>query len=91
MPDSHNNDPTRTELEDLWYLKVQEAKRQYNDATAKWREALEEQQQSPVPSPDGNYAVRRAAKTEAVARLEYARVLQIFMDLVIKGKVPPTD
>jgi hypothetical protein len=46
MTESHSNDPNRTELEELWLLKVKEARRQYNDATAKWREALEAQQQS---------------------------------------------
>ncbi|HUB34376.1 MAG TPA: hypothetical protein VMA31_15155 [Bryobacteraceae bacterium] len=90
MPEGRSNDPTRTELEDLWLLKLWEAQRQYYDAAAKWREALSEQQQSPVPSPDGNYAVSRAARVEAVARREYARVLEVFMDLVVKGKVPPS-
>lgn len=91
MAATPSSGPTRTELEDLWLAKLKEAEQRCGDASAKWREAIHAQHQSLIPSPDGNYAVNRAARVEAVARREYKRVLTIFMDLVVKRKVPPTE
>lgn len=78
------NGPTRQELEELWCLKVKQAQQHYKDASAKWREAIEAQ----LPSPDGNFAARRAAQAQAVAHREFKRILAVFRDLVVKGKVP---
>lgn len=41
-----------------------------------------------VPSPDGQYAYQGALRAENAAFAEYSRVLRIFSDLVLHGKMP---
>jgi hypothetical protein len=41
-----------------------------------------------IPAVDGDFAARRAIKLESAALREYARILRIFTDLVVKGVVP---
>ena len=52
------------------------------------RQIVKEQQQWPLPAPDGSTAVKNALLQESLAREEYMRVLRIFTDLTIHGKLP---
>jgi hypothetical protein len=60
--------PTRAQFEDLWLAKLKQAQRNYRDTVANWRKTFEERRQSPIPSPDGNYALNRATRVETEAR-----------------------
>jgi hypothetical protein len=40
------------------------------------------------PTDDGNFALRKALRAENFALAEYHRVLTIFTDLVLRGKIP---
>jgi hypothetical protein len=42
-------------------------------------------------SPDGRLAIQQASRAESAAFREYQRVLSIFADLTIHGKMPPED
>lgn len=47
--------------------------------------------QCDIPKPDGQFAFRKALREETAALQEYRRVLQVFNDLVLNGKVPDRD
>ena len=89
MPDPQR--AIRLEMEDLWRKRVRAAQQRYCAAAAKHHEALEQWQQSLVPGADGIHSVSQAANREAIARLEYMRLLRIFTALVVEGRVPPND
>jgi hypothetical protein len=55
---------------------------------AEWREVVEAQRQSRYPNRD---ALKEAGRAEALARVEYVRVLRIFMELVLRSKKPPAE
>jgi len=44
-----------------------------------------------MPSPDGNFAFRKAQGVENIALVECKRLLIIFNRLVIDGKIPDSD
>lgn len=44
-----------------------------------------------IPSPDGQYAYRQALQAESAALAEYGRVLQIYIDLVYRNKIPTQE
>jgi transketolase len=81
-------DPLRLELEAQWRSRLQVAQQQYYQASAKYRQVVEEHIQRLTPTPDGAFAVSQAAKAEVAARREYMRVLEIFSPLVVHGKMP---
>jgi len=78
-------------VEALWRSKLMKARREYSCAEANRRDAVEVEQQYPNSRPDGAYAVSKAARVEAAARIEYIRILAIFTDLVLRGTLPPPD
>jgi CheY-like chemotaxis protein len=53
---------------------------------AQYREVLEEQPGGLAPSPDGPLALARQAASEALA--EYERVLRVFTELTVHGRMP---
>jgi hypothetical protein len=85
MPQPPRN---RQELEDFWCAKMQQALSRCRDATAECRKTLEERKALLAPSPDCDLAVRLAIQGETDALAEYRRVLEIFTDLVVHGKIP---
>jgi len=87
MPDP-GGEAACVSLEELWRSKVQAARQRFCEASARCRDAIGERLEALAPAPDGDYAVRRAAKEEAAALHEYMRVLQIFTDLVVHEKAP---
>ena len=44
-----------------------------------------------VAPADGTFAVANARKSEAKALVEYGRVLKIYEDLLVNGKIPPAE
>lgn len=78
----------RQQLEDHWRDRVKLARLNYDFAVAQCRSVLDEQEKWPLPAPDGSTAVRKAHAKESDARNEYMRVLRIFTDLTVHGKIP---
>jgi CheY-like chemotaxis protein len=76
----------RRKLEDTWRAHLEESQRQYQDASNSYRKMLAEQRDGQPPRPDGPLARARQAESEAL--MEYARVLRLFTDLTIHGKLP---
>ena len=77
----------RQQLEDLWCRRLGDSKLQLDFA----RNYLAEVQRDFPPddtSPDGQYALQHALRAENLALAEYRRVLRIYTDLVMEGKLP---
>jgi len=83
--------PPRTQIENLWRTRVEAARQRYKEAAANHRKTQDEWQQSFTPRPDGQYAAKQAREHESATLHEYARVLKIFRDLVVRGKMPPSE
>jgi hypothetical protein len=77
---------TRRILEDSWRLRLDEAHVHYRKATDQYRKSLQDQPDVRLHNPNGALAVARQAESEALA--EYARVLQVFTELTMNGKIP---
>jgi hypothetical protein len=84
-----NAAPSRRELEDLWRGRVQAALRRYQLARADAAAARTAFKQGDTPSPDGSMAVHQRHQIENAALADYDRVLSVFNDLVLRGKLPP--
>jgi hypothetical protein len=78
----------RQQLEDLWREKVKASLARYWNARAECQNAVQEQKDQLTPSPDGAFAVSLALKKESEALAQYKRVMRIFTDLVVHGKIP---
>jgi hypothetical protein len=77
---------TRQELEGSWLLKLQKAQARYEAATARYGRLLLEQPKGLNQKPDDSLPGIRQAASQSLA--EYARVLGIFVDLTVHGKIP---
>lgn len=77
--------PVRHRLEDAWWQRLQTSCKKYNAATGEYRGLL---RQNPARWADSDSSLDRARRAEAAALAEYARVLKIFADLAVYGKVP---
>ena len=74
----------RREVEDSWRLRLEEAQARYLEAKEQYRKFLQAQ-------PDGSHspsALELARQAESRARVEYTRVLRIFTELTVDGKMP---
>jgi CheY-like chemotaxis protein len=76
----------RHELEESWRLRLEESQQKYQKATETYRSLLRLEQNGRYPDPDS--ALARARQAESEALMEYSRVLRIFTDLTIHGKMP---
>lgn len=77
---------TREEMEDFWRRGLTETEFRYRETTAQYRKLLQEQPDGKPHDPNGALALARIAQSEALA--DYARVLRIFTDLTVHGKIP---
>ena len=80
--------PDRRALEDHWRDRLKDAKTRLEFARSYLREVQQDYQSGALPSPDGSYAYQRAVRAEAAALAEYVRVLRIFSELAMDGKIP---
>jgi len=76
------------DVEELWRSRLAAAKAGYETAVAQFRTASEDFRSNHTPSPDGGFSVHLAIAAESSARKEYMRVLRLFTDLVLYGKIP---
>lgn len=79
---------SRAELAELWKGRLQTAEDRYILAAAQFQKAIKEQRDGLAPAPDGVFALRKARSRESSTRREYMRVLRIFTDLTVAGKLP---
>ena len=77
---------TRQTPEDSWRLRVEETQFRYREATDQYRKLLQEQPDGTPHDPNSALALARRAESEALA--EYTRVLRIFTELAVNGKMP---
>jgi hypothetical protein len=80
---------SRTQLEDLWREQLTEALQRYRLAKLEAANVSVRNRNGELPSPDGQFAYRKAIQAETRALAEYKRILLIFNDLILEGKVPP--
>ena len=78
----------RRAVEDLWRARLREARLRYEEASKAFRATFGEHFEHRLAS-DPTYAIQQARKTETQALAEYMRVLKIFTDLTVHGKMPP--
>ena len=78
-------------LELLARKRLEDALYQLNLATVERQEIEEDYRARTIPSPDGDYAFRRALRAESGARLTYLRVSKILEDMVSHSKIPRED
>jgi hypothetical protein len=76
----------RHELEDTWRARLDESRRQYQEASTGYRGMLDEKSDGQPPGMDSPLAHARQAESKAL--LEYCRVLRIFSGLTVHGKLP---
>jgi len=74
-------------LEALWRDKVHDAYERLTVARAR-ANAMERFRDGVMEDPDDMVEMRNVAQEEHAVRQEFRRVLQIFSDLVVRGKVP---
>jgi hypothetical protein len=79
----------RNALVGLWQRRVRAALGQYQVAEADCRKAMEEQ--SDAADPGGSFAYPKALQVERAALEKYTRTLRILTDLMVNGKLPPTE
>lgn len=85
-PESCSSTVARQELEDIWRLKVEETYSTYLDAAARCRDWLADNAGGLTVNLNGPLSAVRQAEVEALA--EYVRVLKIFSELTIHGRIP---
>ena len=81
-------DPDREGVEALWRKRLNTAKLRLEFARNYVAELQQELQTGSLPSPDGSFAYQQALRAENNALAEFRRVLQIFTDLTVDGKIP---
>ena len=79
------------ELTDVWRERLRQSRAKYDVAKAQSRVIVADLKQGLFAAPDGSAALRNAGRTEQAARGEYMRVLKIFNDLVLYGKIPDEE
>ena len=82
---------SREELEKLWHRRVQEAKLRLDFARNYAREVQQDLQAGVIHPADGEFARRRALEGESAALANYQKVLRIYDDLLVHGKIPDDD
>jgi hypothetical protein len=78
----------RHELERIWLEKVRQAQKQYAAALRQFKDVCGEELDVHLTS-DPTLAIQKARQADMQALEEYMRVLKIFTDLVLRGKIPP--
>lgn len=75
-------------MEDLWRCRLQQAQERHKLAVETARKVTLENTQRLSESPDSSLALHQVHAQESAALEEYMRVLKIFTELVVNGKMP---
>src|SRR5215475_4826469 len=81
---------SKQELEDFWRQRLREARLKYEEASKAFKATWGEHFETRLTA-DPTHAIQQARKAESRALSQYMRVLQVFTDLVVDGKLPPED
>ena len=81
----------RSELEELWRVRLEQAAKLHKAASIEFRKALDDMREGRTVPPDGSFALRKAGLEESAAIQEHTRVLRIFVDLTVYRKIPPEE
>ena len=78
----------RQEVEEFWRRRLAEEKARYEVAVTRFQTASEDFRTQHATPPDGGFGVHLAITAESSARREYMRVLRLYTDLLLHGKIP---
>ena len=81
----------REELEDAWRLKLQQAYSRYSAATEACRKIHQEQMETRAADGSAPADLMRAQVAASQALADYVRILRVFTDLTVHGKLPVED
>jgi hypothetical protein len=81
---------SKGELEDVWRERLREARLKYQEASKAFRATWGEHFEKGLTA-DPTLAIEQARNVETAALSEYMRVLRVFTDLIVHGKLPPED
>lgn len=81
-------EPDQAAVEELWRKRLNTAKLRLEFARNYVAELQRDLQTGALPSPDGGFAYQQALRAENNALAEFRRVLKIFTDLTVDGKIP---
>lgn len=76
----------RRVLADFWRQKLDQAYERVQTATSRYRDLLQEGWGSPIRSQDGPLAMAAREQSEALA--EFKRLLNVFTEITLHGRVP---
>ncbi|HKE24664.1 MAG TPA: hypothetical protein VKB88_20020 [Bryobacteraceae bacterium] len=85
------SDESRRLLEDLWRTKMQAAHERYREAAVQSQSVMRKQQEGLLIGADGFHAAQKALREESAALSEYRRVLNIFTELLVGGRLPTQE
>jgi CheY-like chemotaxis protein len=74
------------ELQEIWRKRLEESQKRYQTAANEYRGLIE--RESEGGPPESESPLVRARREKAAALMEYSRVLGVFTDLTIYGKLP---
>jgi hypothetical protein len=80
--------PNRQALHDLWHERLKDAKLRLDFARNYAKEVRRDFPPGAALSPDGAFAQQKAIRAETFALAHYRRVLGIYTDLTVKGRIP---
>ncbi len=84
-------DVDRPALEALWRTRLNDARTRLNFARNYANEVQQDFSTGYTSAPQERYAFEKALRAERAALAEYARILAIFSDLTLHGKIPHAD
>ena len=82
-------DADRRALGAIWRERLENARVRHEAAKAALQVARERHSQ--LTSPDDSFALDHAVRAECRALAEFKRVLTVFNDLVVNGRIPDDD
>jgi len=80
--------PDRKALEDLWRLRLHDAKLRLDLARNYLKEFLEDFSLKDLSRAEGKFAWQEAVRAESLAQREYSRLRRVYRDLTINGVIP---
>ena len=79
----------RRDLENAWRVRSEMARERYETASRLYRKLLDEKPEGLIPGHDDPMALARHAESEALA--EYTRILKLFTELIVHGRIPEEE
>lgn len=84
-------DPDVSALQALWRSRLDDARLRLDCARNYFKETKQDFASGDISAPVEYYAIQQALRAEMAALKEYSRILAIFNDLTLHGKIPNED